>query len=320
MANKSSSCLKPHSLVGLPVASISIFNSIDTNFPLFLGVAAVGETYTSAFLLNKWAQDRTFNVSKRRKMDAMVDFFDFVFLIRLKDVKTDCSLEAVIAEQHSLSQEQEEHVRTLLDGSFQCNLLFCLDGYDEYKMGTNSDIDEVITNTKGQYFVLVTTRPGQYISKSVADKVNHQVQLKGFSDREIRSCAKDYLHTQEKADKLIDDMKGTGLYDLLKIPMILLMTLQLHEKLQTLPKSETEIIWKIIQMSMDRATSRHLGKKSSEVANLEEMLFCLGELSWSSLQEDTEKLVMNKVNENVLLCTFYPEFQICSETYGVATI
>ena len=243
-------------------------------------------------------------------MDATVDAFDFVFLIRLRDVKPDCSLEAVIAEQHELSPDQEKHVQSLLDGSFQCNILLCLDGYDEYKIGTNSDIDEAITNTKGQYFVLVTTRPGQYISKSVADKVNHQVQLKGFSDREIRSFSKAYLRSEEseeKVDKLIDDMKNAGLYDLLKIPVILLLTLQLHGKWQILPKGKTEIIWKIIQMSMDRATSRHLGQKSSEVTNLEEMLSCLGELSWSSLQKDTEKLVINKVLRKGLFGGFYKQ-------------
>ena len=265
----------------------------------FLGIPTVGKTYTSAFLSNKWAHDtQLLRTKKRRKLEATVDAFDFVFLIRLRDVKPDCSLEAVIAEQHGLSQEQEKHVKSLLDGSIQCNLLLCLDGYDEYKKGTNSNIDDAIVNKKGNYFIVVTTRPGQYISKSVADKVNHQVQLKGFSDREIKSCAKTYLRTQEKAEKLIDDMKKAGLYDLMKIPMILLMTLQLHGKLQTLPKGKTEIIWKIIQMSMDRATSRHLGQKSSEVANLEEMLFCLGKLSWLSLHKDTEKLVINKVSEN----------------------
>ena len=230
-------------------------------------------------------------------MEATVDAFDFVFLIRLRDVRRDCSLEGIIAEQHELSEEQEKLVRSLLDGSIQCNLLLCLDGYDEYKMGTNSDIDKAIVNTKSKYFVLVTTRPGQYISRSVADKVNHQVQLKGYSDREIRSIAKAYLRTNEKAEKLLDDMAKAGLYDLLKIPMILLITLQLHGKFQSLPKGKTEIIWKIVQMSMDRATMRHIGKKSSKIANLEEMLCCLGELSWSSLQKDTEKLVINKVIE-----------------------
>ena len=151
-------------------------------------------------------------------------------------------------------------------------------------MGTNSDIDKAITNTKGKYFVLVTTRPGQYVSKSVADKVNHQVQLKGFSDREIRSIAKAYLRTDEKAEKLLDDMTKAGLYDLLKVPMILLMTLQLQGKLQSVPKGKTEIISKIMQMCMDRATMRHIGKKSGEIANLEQMLCCLGELFWSSPQ------------------------------------
>ena len=194
-------------------------------------------------------------------MEATVDVFDFVFLIRLRDVKSDCSLEGIVAEQHELSEEQEKLVRSLLDGSIQCNLLLCLDGYDGYKMGTNSEIDKAITNTKGKYLVLVTTRPGQYISRSVADKVNHQVKLKGYSDKEIKSIAKAYLRTNEKAEKLLDDMAKAGLHDLLKVPMILLMTLQMHGKLQSLPKGKTEIIWKIIQMCMDRATMRHIGQK-----------------------------------------------------------
>ena len=165
-------------------------------------------------------------------------------------------------------------------------------------MGTNSDIEKAITNTKGKYFVLVTTGPGQYVRRSVADKVNSQVCLKGFSDKDIRSISKTYLRTDEKAEKLLDDMTKAGLYDVLKVPMILLMTLQLHGKLQSLPKGKTEIIWKIVQMCMDRATMRYIDKKSREIVNLEEMLCCLGELFWSSLQKDTEKLVINKVNES----------------------
>ena len=92
----------------------------------------MGKTYTSAFLSNKWAQDRTTfhitDLSQRRKMEATVDAFDFVFLVRLRDVKRDCSLEGIIAEQHELSEEQEKLVRSLLDGSIRCNILLCLDG------------------------------------------------------------------------------------------------------------------------------------------------------------------------------------------------
>ena len=48
-------------------------------------------------------------------------------------------------------------------------------------------------------------------------------------------------------------------------------------------------------MCIDRSTLRLLGKKLSDVEDLDEMLFILGELSWLALQRDTKQLLIKKV-------------------------
>ena len=48
-------------------------------------------------------------------------------------------------------------------------------------------------------------------------------------------------------------------------------------------------------MCMDQSTLRLLSKKSSQIENLDEMLFILGELSWLALQRDTKQLLISKM-------------------------
>ena len=68
------------------------------------------------------------------------------------------------------------------------------------------------------------------------------------------------------------------------------MVCVLYSNEQSLPETKTGIVWAIIKMCMDRSTLRHLGKKSSQIENLDEMLFILGELSWLALQRKNKTI------------------------------
>ena len=189
----------------------------------------------------------------------------------------------------------KEHIKCILDGSTESKVFLLLDGYDEYTKGTNTDIDEAITNTIGDCFLIVTSRPGDYMDKTDQDQMDGEIQIKGLSEESIRQYATKYLGNKEKCEDLLNKSKESGINELLRIPIILLMVCVLYYITEDLPTSKTEIVWQIIKMCMDRSTLKQIGKVSNEIAELDELLYILGELSWQALQRDKKQLLINKV-------------------------
>ena len=143
------------------------------------------------------------------------------------------------------------------------------------------------------------------MAKSDVDQMDGEIRVTGLSEENIVKCATKYLHslmgphteTAENAcANLIEKSKEVGIYGLLRIPIILLMVCVLYNKEQSLPDTKTGIVWAIIKMCMDRSTVKHLGKKSADIEDIDEMLFILGELSWLASQRDTKQLLIRKVN------------------------
>ena len=232
--------------------------------------------------------------------------FDFVFLIQLSKVNSNIPLEEVIIQQHSRLKSKNVPKEQISEILQKKKVLLLFDGYDEYKKGTNSVIDDAITNTIGNCFVIVTSRPGDYMEQSDVNQMDGEIQITGLSRENIVKCATGYLQsllaldTDKKSAKdacknLIQLAKMVGIDELLRIPIILLMVCVLYSNEQSLPDTKTGIVWAIIRVCMDRSTLRLLGKKSSDIENLDEMLFILGELSWLALQRKTKQLLIKKV-------------------------
>ena len=194
-----------------------------------------------------------------------------------------------------------ENIKSILEGTAKCKVLIMLDGYDEYQKGTNTDIDDAISDTMQDCFIIITSRPGDYMSKDDQDQMDGEIQIVGLSKKSIQECASKYLQNEGRASDLLEQTKEAEINELLRIPIVLLMVCILYHEHQSLPSSKTDIVWKVIVMCIDHSTMKHLGKKSSEIADLDEMLDILGQLSWESLQKNTKKLLLRKVkhNENI---------------------
>ena len=105
-----------------------------------------------AMLAMDWAEDDTTvePISKKAKSDSDdtergLKNFDFVFLIQLSKVDSNVSLEEVIIQQHGQLKSKnvpKEQISTILQ---KRKVLLLFDGYDEYKKGTNTAIDDAIT-------------------------------------------------------------------------------------------------------------------------------------------------------------------------------
>ena len=103
--------------------------------------------------------------------DSPLDQFQCTFLVLLKDVDSDIPLEDVIVEQHKLKVEPSM-VKYILENT---NCILILDGYDEYRKGTNRHIDERISGQSGKKgFVIITSRPGDYMKKQDRNKMGEK--------------------------------------------------------------------------------------------------------------------------------------------------
>ena len=167
-----------------------------------------------------------------------------------------------------------------------------LDGYDEYKPGTNKDIDKAIESTIGNCFLIVTSRPG-YLKKHTRDKMDGEVIIEGFSSKNILLCATKYLGSFEKSLEMLKEAKKTGIDVLLHVPIILVMTVVVYLENESLPKTKTGIYNTIYRLAMDRTTLKTFGCKSSDIPKLEDLLYTLGELSWTALQKDIQQLLLS---------------------------
>ena len=269
-----------------------ILAHINESYMSIAGEAGVGKSSSMAILASDWAEGST---------ESNLSQFHFIFLILLRHVNDNSTLEQIVIKQHGLRAKNipESHIKSILYGLVNCKVLLLLDGYDEYKKGTNEYIDTAIEDTIGDMFLILTSRDGDYISKGTLAKMDGEIEITGLSKQNIVKCATKYLESKEEAEDLIGKCHQTGIFDLLHIPIILLMGVVLYHKTKELPTSLTELVQSIIIMCMDRSTLKHFGTKVKDIDGLEDLLHELGEISLNSLKRD--RLLLSKVIYNILV-------------------
>ena len=95
--------------------------------------------------------------------------------------------------------------------------------------------------------------------------------------------------------------KESNIYNLLSVPIILLMICVLYNEHGKLPQSRTEIFRLIYKRIADRSTLKYFGCKGMELDNFNNMLSILGEFAWEALQDDVRQLLLRKVQILILL-------------------
>ena len=230
--------------------------------------------------------------------------FDFVFLLRLRYVDKYSSLAKLIVAQHGkLKSKDIGKIEDILDGKTNHRVLLLLDGYDEYKPGTNVEIDRAIENSIGNCFLVLTSRPDlpsgkeHYVSREIRNKMDGEVIIEGFDEENIHTCCVQYLESKDMAINMISQAKEVGIYDLLKIPIVLLMICVIYFEDRFLPKTRTKIYSKIYEMMIDRTALKRFdpGWYADAKEHLDVLLCALGELSWNALQNDVQQLLLKKV-------------------------
>ena len=149
----------------------------------------------------------TFNFSLFLAESIQQVLFDLVFLVCLRYVMENQSLVEIIKKQHELPKENSnEFIESILEGRTKHRVLLMLDGYDEYKPGTNRDIDRAIESTIGNCFLILKSRPGIYLKECTRDKMDGEIIIEGLSEENIKKVCFKYL----KSDTKCTDMFGTS--------------------------------------------------------------------------------------------------------------
>ena len=133
--------------------------------------------------------------------------FDFLFHICLKNVRKSQSIEHMIIEQHkglSGNSVQLEEITTILDGPTSRKILLLLDGYDEYKPGTNTDIDTTITRCSlRNCSVIITSRETNELPK-IRQFMDAEAEITGFDKVRVEEYITKYLGSTELCQELLE--------------------------------------------------------------------------------------------------------------------
>ena len=226
--------------------------------------------------------------------------FDFVFLLRLCYADKTSSLAELIVKQHEKLEESNiKHIEAILKGKTKHRVLLIMDGYDEYKPGTNKDIDRAIESSIGNCFLILTSRPdlpskdGHYVSKEIRDRTDGEVIIEGFTEDSIQKCSAQYLENEIQSTVMLQQASDAGIDTLLKVPIVLLMMCVLFSEQNSLPETRTKIVQLIFELSIDRTILKQF---QPQVRNLlDDLMFTLGEISWKALQSDVQQLLLSKV-------------------------
>ena len=138
-------------------------------------------------------------------------------------------------------------VQSILRGKSNHRVLLLLDGYDEYTPGTNTELDRAIEKTVGKCFLILTSRPKDQkdFTIKIRNKMAGEIEIRGFSEENIKKCCSRYLGNEEEADKFLKEAKTkAGLYELLNVPIILLISSVLYNENEekTLPVTKNRTL------------------------------------------------------------------------------
>ena len=119
------------------------------------------------------------------------------------------SLAELVVAQHDndLKNVTRNLSKSILEGDTNHNVMLLLDGYDEYKKGTNTAIDSAIESTVGSCFLILTSRPDGYVSEKVRKKMDGEIIIEGFSEENISKYSTKYFESEDKSETMLEQAR-----------------------------------------------------------------------------------------------------------------
>ncbi len=179
--------------------------------------------------------------------------FNFVFHAALKFAKKHQTLEDIIIEQHAALKRQNaspEEIKQILEGKKNQKVLLLLDGYDEYKKGTSTDVDSTLMRESLPHScVLLTSRDTKEVAE-LRQFMDVEAEIIGFDPMRVQEYITKYLGS-ERCQELIElsnqsQLRREGDYGIMQVPIFLHMICVLFLTEKSLPETRTGIISAIV--------------------------------------------------------------------------
>ena len=227
--------------------------------------------------------------------------FNFVFHIALKGVKHDKNIEEIIISQHPAlfgNNVQSQEIRSILEDDEK--VLIILDGHDEYKPGTNSDIDKITTKyILRNCCVIITSRETKELA-TVRECVDAEAKITGFDKLRVEEYVTKYMGSTEKCEQLLSETDEIGIQSqgdcgILSIPILLHMICVLALNKMSLPKTKTGIFSAIVERCPHWEEIRKAGQKTMQ--HFTNTVIKLGEMAMEGLCREHFQQTFTKVNK-----------------------
>ena len=255
------------------------------------GSGGNGKTTATKHFAISWAKSSA---------DELQDI-DFVFYIALKAVKSNDDIEKIVIAQHKGlkgNNVQPDEIRRLLHNFTKQRIAILLDGYDEYRPGTNDDIDKVITKDYlWNCTVLVTSRDTKGL-RELRNSMDTEIEIIGFDKEGVEDYATKFLGGPEESDELLANAEACDInnrlvnYGILHIPIFLHMICSLFKSGILIMKGKVAVISAIVERCLNYESIRKTEKK--RMNDGAKVITNLGQLALKGLQK--EQFVFKEVS------------------------
>ena len=195
-----------------------------------------------------------------------------------------------------LNRTAQRHLQAILDGKANRKVLLILDGYDKYIPETNKNIDMVVEMGLKSGSVIITCCYGEYLHKQEQKRMDAVVDIKGFVGKKPNEWGVLYLERTTRWKDMFqhyEDLLHRSIAFLR--PIFTLMASVIYTEKNVLLKTETQLLCKVLEMILTKASMESFGCPPSELKDLETWISILGEMSWKSLQKDVRQHLLDKV-------------------------
>ena len=278
-------------------------NGWPSNRILVQGQTGIGKSTFVKKLAMDWAELDENRLTDEQR--AILKKFELAVIIDLKKVSKYQNLRDIISASHIFADEDTAMKDGLLSyiTHNQDKVLLVFDGYDEYRFGSNSEIFEIFKGNKlRNCCVLITTR----ISK--ADELikfkDVYAEITGFSMKDIYSFMVRILGDEIQAGALRDHLRERNLYDLARVPLLLLFFCTLWKKgsAQSFPDSKTTLYIEIVQYVLNHNAAKCSPANFRKVEDFKEILAEIGKVALECLMEDDHVFEYDQLSHANRIC------------------
>ncbi len=174
----------------------------------------------------------------------------------------------------TLSPEDIRGLTAYIEGTLGKDVVFLLDGFDEYAPGSNEDsfIYKLIAK---QFFsesiMIVSSRPAA--TQPFRRNAARWIEVVGFMEKEVNDYIYSYfVDNQRKAEMLVKHLKQhPNLMNLCYLPLHCAMLVFLYEEDVVLPKTETEFCRDFTLSTLVRCNCKKSGKAPSHLSTFDDL-------------------------------------------------